>query len=446
MGQAVRKVWLHSLLKLAGFLVLGGVVGTWLGLFWPALTLVLGAFLAWHLGNVFRLHRWLRSNRRFEPSEGYGVWAEIFQSMERRQQESRRRRSTLLRIVREFREATAALPDAVIVMDRQFKILWCNKGASRLMGLKRSKDVGQRLTDLVRSPNLVRWLNALEEAPEGLMLDAPGDQERILRLRMFDYAQGQHLMIGRDITRIQQVEKMRRDFVANVSHELRTPLTVVSGYIETMADEIDEEWSPIVERVEDQTGRMRAIVEDLLTLSRLDSAEAPETEQTVEVDRLLRTVVEAAEILSDNEHEITSTIASGLQLRGSQKDLNSCFTNLVSNAVRYTPTGTKIHISWACPEDQAVFTITDNGPGIPAQHIPRLTERFYRVSTDRSRASGGTGLGLAIVKHVLALHNATLEIESKVGTGSVFRCLFPAERILVDERRQPNRSDDRQHA
>ncbi len=430
MANSIRKIWLASLLRLGVLLFIGGLIGALIGHFWPMMTLVLTGYLVWHLGNIYRLHRWLRSNRRFEPTEGYGIWAEIFHVMRKRQQESSQRRGRLSRIVREFREATAALPDAIVVTDAQFNIVWCNVGASRLLGLKRNKDLGQPLTNLVRDPTMVQWLNALDEAPEGLVIDSPTDRERKLRLRLFDYASGQHLLIGRDITRIQQVEKMRRDFVANVSHELRTPLTVVSGYIETMADDIDEEWSPIVDRVEEQTGRMRAIVEDLLTLSRLDSAEAPETEQSVEVDRLLRTVVDAAEVLSDNEHEITAQIQPGLQLLGSQKDLNSCFTNLVSNAIRYTPRGTKIHLKWVAQDDEAVFSVTDDGPGIPAQHLSRLTERFYRVSTDRSRASGGTGLGLAIVKHVLALHNARLEINSQVGKGSEFRCTFPPERVV----------------
>ncbi len=438
MSHALRKIWTVMLSRLALLLVAGATLGFWLGNVWMLIALVLAGYLAWHLGNIYRLHRFLRSNRRFARTDGYGIWADVFGRMRKRQKESGKRKKRLSAIVREFREATAALPDAIVITDSQMRIVWSNLGAKNLLGLHRSKDAGRKLTDLVRDPALNRWLANHEEAPEGLILSSPSSRQRKLRLRLFDYAQGQHLIIGRDITRIQQVEQMRKDFVANVSHELRTPLTVVSGYIETMADEVDADWLPIIQRVEEQTGRMRDIVEDLLTLSRLDSAESLEIENDVAADSLARGAVESAMVISEDQHEFDCFITDHLHLIGSSKDLASCFTNLTSNAVRYTPPGSRIEVRWEMRGDNAVFEVADNGPGISAQHLHRLTERFYRVSTDRSRASGGTGLGLAIVKHVLALHGAELQIDSKIGIGSRFRCIFPPDRIrdLSQERLQ----------
>lgn len=428
-ARKLATAWRASLLRLAAALLVAMLLGVALDALWLCLALALAIHLAWHLVNLFRLHRWLKEHRRFSPPEGLGIWSEIFEAMYRRQKESRRRKQRLLSIVREFREATIALPDGVVILDHAFRIQWFNPGASALMDFRKSQDLGRPLTHLMRDPAVRHWLERADAGPEGLVVSAPSGDRR-LRLRMFRYAEGQYLLVARDITQIQRVEAMRKDFVANVSHELRTPLTVISGYVETMAGETSAEWQPIVRRLEEQTARMRAIVEDLLTLSRLDASQTLDQEVAVNVRSLVHSVASEAEMLSQGRHELVWDAEAEPIIMGSPKDLRSAFMNLVSNAIRYTPAEGRIAFRWYGRDGQGVFEVADNGPGIAAQHIPRLTERFYRVSTDRSRATGGTGLGLAIVKNILALHDATLEIESQVGLGSTFRCVFPASRTL----------------
>ncbi|MDX1570949.1 MAG: phosphate regulon sensor histidine kinase PhoR [Xanthomonadales bacterium] len=430
MGNIIPKAWKASLLKLAGGLAVGALVGTLLGAPLASVAVVLALFLGWHLANAFRLHGQLKSNRRIAPIGGIGVWSDIFATLARRQDESRRRKRRLLSIVREFRNATAALHDGVLLLDQKLNILWFNPSAVEMLALSRRQDIGRRVTNLIRDPAVHTWLKDHDEHPEGVIIDAPSDPERKLRLRAFSYEQGQHLLLIRDITQIQLADRMRKDFVANVSHELRTPLTVISGYIETMSGEVDPEWQTVLDRLGEQTNRMRLIIDDLLTLSRLNEAKEIEEEVLVDVPAMLEKIATEARQLSGGKHEIEVDCEMRRGLRGSSKDLQSAFVNLVFNAVRYTQEGGLIRIRWFKNEDgSAVLSVQDNGPGIASQHLPRLTERFYRVSKDRSRATGGTGLGLAIVKNVLLLHQANLEIESEIGRGSEFRCVFPATRI-----------------
>lgn len=424
--------WKASLAKLLFLLIFGAVTGWIAGLLWPSLTIVLGAYLIWHLVNLYRLHRWITTNRRFTPPQGWGIWSEVFGGLYLHQNESRRRKHRLLSIVREFREATTVLPDGVIVLDSQWHIQWFNRGASDLLGLHKTKDPGRPITHLLRDPSVRNWLDtALESnADQGLVISSPDNIDRRIRLRVFSYANGQKLMVARNITELQRVEAMRKDFVANVSHELRTPLTVITGYLETMAGETNEEWLPIVQRMEKQSNRMRAIVEDLLTLSRLDASDGIEQEELINGQQIIADLLSEARMISDGKHQLDAVSQPGLMVSGNREDLRSAFINLVSNAVRYTPPGGKIVLRWeSYGRGGARFVVSDNGPGIAQQHIPRLTERFYRISTDRSRQSGGTGLGLAIVKNILVLHQAVLEIQSEPGTGSEFRCIFPQQRI-----------------
>lgn len=426
-GSSARRASLGGFVAL---LAVAAVVGAPFNAAWAALTAMLAAWLGWHLGHLYRLHQRLETRRRLTPPTGQGIWSQVVGSMHRRQEDSRGRKRRLLDIVREFREATVAFPDGVVILDTEFRIRWFNPGASRLMGFRKRQHLRRPLTDLMADPAVHRWLERDDETREGLIVDAPSGDRR-LRLRLYRYSNKGYVMVTRDITRIQQVEAVRQDLVASVSHELRTPLTVISGYVETMAGEAGAEWAPIVERLEAQTARMRAIVEDLLTLSRLDASISPDQEVVVNVVGIVQSVASEARLLSEGRHTITCEVEEELAVLGSPNDLRSAFMNLVSNAIRYTPDGGAVSFCWYQRQDEAVFEVADNGPGIATAHVSRLTERFYRVSPDRSRATGGTGLGLAIVKNVLALHDARLEIESQVGRGSIFRCVIPEERTLT---------------
>ncbi len=342
-----------------------------------------------------------------------------------------RRRGSLVGLVRAFRDAAAALPDALVAIDEERRIRWFNTAAGRLLGLAYPDHLGRRADEVVAIPGLPAWLAADGAEPLNDVA-APGDADVHLSLRLIPYADNHALLLGRDISQVLRVEKVRRDFVANVSHELRTPLTVVHGYLDLIEPEQVPEFESILRELRKQSHRMTQIVEDLLTLSRLDSGENL-PQMRVAMGPLVRTLLRDAEGLSRGRHVITLEHDDGQDLLGSPKDLYSAFSNLVSNAVRYTPVGGHITIGWRTGPDGGRLSVRDSGHGIPARHLPRLTERFYRVSTSRSRESGGTGLGLSIVKHVLQLHDAHLDVQSEVGVGSTFACIFGVERLLPPE-------------
>ena len=334
----------------------------------------------------------------------------------------------LLRLLRAFRDAAAALPDAVVALDPDQRIQWFNAATGRLLGLRYPQDVGAHLTNLVRAPRFAEWLR--DGARESLTdLPSPADANLRLSTRLIRYADQRALLVVRDVSPLMRLEQVRRDFVANVSHELRTPLTVVHGYLDMIEPEQFPEYEPILHELRSQSRRMTQIVEDLLTLSRLESGtELPQ--ERVAMRPMLEAMRREAEALSQGAHEIVAELQGVHDLQGSAKDLHSAFSNLVSNAVRYTPAGGRITLRWESGAAQARLSVIDTGNGIPAQHLPRLTERFYRVSTSRSRETGGTGLGLSIVKHVLQLHQAHLDIASEPGVGSTFACVFDASRLL----------------
>jgi two-component system, OmpR family, phosphate regulon sensor histidine kinase PhoR len=342
-----------------------------------------------------------------------------------------RRRTRLFGLLRAFRDAAVALPDALVAVDGEQRILWFNAAAGRLLGLVYPNHLDQRLSEVVAIPGIVGWIEA--GGAEALTeVTAPSDPDIHLSLRLIPYAEDHALLLARDVSQVLRLEKVRRDFVANVSHELRTPLTVVHGYLDLIEPEQVPEFESIMRELRNQSRRMTQIVEDLLTLSRLDAEEAL-PESRVAMGPLLRTLHRDAEGLSRGRHAISLDITGEHDLRGSPKDLYSAFSNLVSNAVRYTPVGGTITIGWHSGARGGRLEVRDTGHGISPQHLPRLTERFYRVSTSRSRESGGTGLGLSIVKHVLQLHDAHLDVSSEVGVGSTFTCIFGAERLLQPE-------------
>ncbi len=345
-----------------------------------------------------------------------------------------RRERRLLAQLRDVRDAVSSLPDAVVLLDRQGEVRWFNAAATRLLGLRQRQ--GERpLAGQIAGSELGAWLQTDMRQPATDM-PAPADASLRLSVTMMPFGSHLRLLLARDISTLSRLEQVRRDFVANVSHELRTPLTVIHGYLELLDPEDAPELAPVLREMRMQSQRMGQIVEDLLTLSRLETREALPDED-VAMPPLLETLRREAEALSQGRHAISVELGTEVHLRGSLHDLHSAFSNLVSNAVRYTPSGGAIVIGWRQRADGgATFSVRDSGLGISAEHLSRLTERFYRVSSSRSRESGGTGLGLSIVKHVLNLHQARLVVESEPGKGSTFSCVLDASRVL-----QPKNSE-----
>ena len=396
------------------------------------LTAALFGYCLWSLVSLYQMQQWLRSRRRRPPPEDRGVWSDISAHVFQRQHRERSRKRRLVALLREFREAAAALPDGVVVLTRGRSIQWFNEAAQRLLGLVMPRDRRAHIDTFLPAPARAWIAGDAEDEP---LREVTSDVDPSLRLsfRLIPYTHDQLLLVVRDVTPLVRLEQVRRDFVANVSHELRTPLTVLHGYLEMLDSETAPQLAPVMEDLRSQSRRMTQIVEDLLTLSRLDAQQQPLPER-VPMRAMLNTLKREAEALSQGRHKILLVRECEQDLLGGVDYLHSAFSNLVSNAVRYTPAGGTIEISWrSTPDGGARFAVADTGVGIPAEHLPRISERFYRVSTSRSRDTGGTGLGLSIVKHVLQVHEARLEIESKVGVGSTFSGIFGKDRLAAPE-------------
>ena len=430
MARELRNAWLTTAGRIGLVLAGAGVVGALAGYPWQALTAAALGALAWQSWMLSRLVRHVAMRQRPRPHPGRGVWHELDRLLRRNRHEQHARNRHLLALLRAYRAAAAALPDAVVVVDRNSqRIHWFNDAATPLLGLQAPRDLQAPLGERLQPMPIAHWLASGRHAEPLSDVRSPVSPEVQLNLRLIPYSDTLWLLIARDVTQRMRLEQMRSDFVANVSHELRTPLTVVHGYLEMLDPADHPEWEPVLIEMRRQSQRMTQLVEDLLTLSRLEASEAL-TEESVPMAGMLVALRREAEALSQQRHTITVEDDAHVDLWGSQKELHSAFSNLVSNAVRYTPTGGSIAIRHARAADGgALVSVQDSGYGIPAAHLPRLTERFYRVSASRSRESGGTGLGLAIVKHILGLHQARLEIESEVGRGTRFTCHFGAERV-----------------
>lgn len=419
-------------LATAGAVLLAGVgAGQLLGSPAGGVAAGLLVYLSWHFVQLIRFLRWLDGPKGRSAPVRVGIWLFAIDAVSGLKERGRKRKRKLSRMLSGFQESTDALPDATVVLDDEGRIEWWNGVAARVLGVDKKRDNGRRIDDLVTDPVFLEYL-ARGDYERPLQIPAPVDASASLEVRIVPYGKGKKLLQARDITRLHQLETVRRDFVANVSHEMRTPLTVVHGYLETMEDSRDERlsgWAGIISQMHQQTTRMQRIVEELLLLSRLETQEEREGQEVVDVPLLLQDLREEARKLSgDAGHRITLEVDDGLSLFGSPSELDSAFSNLIFNAVRYTPAGGAIRIGWNQGDGGPRFTVADTGIGIAAEHLPRLTERFYRVDVGRSRKSGGTGLGLAIVKHVMTRHEGRLEIESEPGKGSLFSCCFPAAR------------------
>lgn len=429
MPRHIRSAWFKTLATLTTVLLLSGVAGWALGDAWMGLAIAAIGALAWHYWRLRRVLGRLTARQRWEIADGAGVWNELDRVVSRNQHEMRVRKRRLLDMLRSYRAAAAALPDAVVVLDRNSqRVQWFNEAATTLLGLHHPGDLGQALVQRLQPMPLAHWLAGGRNAEPILDVPSPVDPAIRLNLRLIPYSADHWLLIARDVSKLLRLEQVRRDFVANVSHELRTPLTVVHGYLDMMDPEDFPGTGPMLEEMRKQSQRMAQLVEDLLTLSRLESQEAGDAE-VVAMLPMLATLRREAEAHSQGRHQITVEDHAGVDLLGSIKELHSAFSNLVTNAVRYTPAEGQVRVIFSREGDGVVLAVHDTGYGIPANHLPRLTERFYRVSSSRSRESGGTGLGLSIVKHILGLHHARLDIQSEVGKGSTFSCHFDAAHV-----------------
>lgn len=388
-----------------------------------------------HIRHLVKLERWLQLSDHSSGSipAGSGAWDDAFAHLARYVRQHSQSQELLSLALERMQRVTAAMPDGIVILDESDRIEWCNPVAEHHLGINLLLDAGQQITYLVRQIPFVEYL-AARQYSNPLILKQMRQQGIIVSLQLVPYGYNQKLLISRDITRFERIETMRRDFIANVSHELRTPLTVISGFLETLSinENIHADFSKrALALMSEQTTRMQRLIEDLLILSRLENEQNKMSEKTVNVVNLLNDVLQDAESLSAGRHYIKLNLATQDQLLGSEEELRSAFSNLISNAIRYTPDKGEISINWEKSDGQeGMFSVQDSGIGIEAEHIPRLTERFYRVDNSRSRETGGTGLGLAIVKHVLSRHEARLEITSQVGKGSRFTIRFPAKRLI----------------
>ncbi len=395
------------------------------------LILALLGYICWILYRIKELETWVREARRkIPPSDDFGgVWGEIADDVRLLCKRYDKEKIRLQAIVERVQDMTSALSDAVVLVDNHANIEWWNTAAQRLLRFQ-ELDRGHRLVNFVRHPSFVAYF-------EGGAYDKPLELESLrkegqhLQFYVHPFGQGERLVVIRDVTRVKRLEQMRKDFVSNVSHELRTPLTVIRGYIETLLDAPDmaDKWKTAMRQMLQQSNRMGALVNDLITLSRMETDENDHANNAVAIAPLVRSIIADAQALGDTKHHITLSGDETLTLLGDERELHSAISNLVFNAVKYSPNGGNIRVDIANMREGATISVSDEGLGIDPKHIPRITERFYRVDEGRSSAMGGTGLGLAIVKHALMRHDAELRISSRLGQGSAFSCHFPAERV-----------------
>ena len=417
----------------AGWLVDGGwaaALGAWLGGLWWALV---------QLGRAHRLESWFRNGAEGEPPRMHGLWREVADRIRRVLRLREREVQSHVERLQRFLGAIQASPNGVTLLDAEGRIEWCNSAASQHLGLHPERDLGQHVAHLVRDPAFSRYVQQTQYDHE-VQMDGRSESisQRVhLSVQLYPYGAGQHLLLTRDITAKMQTEAMRRDFVANVSHEIRTPLAVLSGFVETLQSLPlpPEQQQQYLDLMAVQAGRMQTLVNDLLTLSQLEGSPPPHPTEQMALQPFMVRIEADARALSALQGDGTSTAhdlvfaqTPDWQLLGSRTELHSAVSNLVSNAVRYTPAGGRIEVGWREHGDELVMAVRDTGPGIGPEHLPRLAERFYRVDHSRSRETGGTGLGLAITKHVAQRHGGMLRIESQLGVGSTFMLVLPASR------------------
>jgi two-component system phosphate regulon sensor histidine kinase PhoR len=387
----------------------------------------LAVYVIWHLVNLLRLGSWIQNPER-DPPRSLGVWADVFDRIRSMEAQAGEQEARYQALIDDFQNVTDAIPDATLIVDVNSTLAGFNHAAGTLLGLREKDDIGRPVSNLIRSTDLIDWLAARDQEKSSLEMAVPGNEPAWFDIVAVSIRGNQRLIILHDVSEVHNVERIKRDFVTNVSHELRTPLTVMRGYLELLLDRPSDETRDALQRMHTQAIQMQSMLDDLLELSRLQAVEANGEEENVDVPSMLMQLREQAEEISRGSHSLLFEVKSGLSLSGVKSSLESAFRNLIVNALKYTPAGGSVSISWHDSNEGPTLTVADTGIGISKREIPRLTERFYRVGSDRGRESGGTGLGLAIVKHVLNGHQARLVIESEYGVGSRFTCIFPPER------------------
>ena len=417
-------------IRLIGAAILGLLVGWPFG--WPiaGAALTLAATLAWQLLNLFRVHWWVHHRTLSAPPDLGGAWGDLITQVARLHRRKRFHKQRFIQLFRQIQRSTAALPDGVVILNAEREIVWFNRMAAQLLELRRPADLGLRIENLMRQPELARYLEGGDYS-NPLVIRHGLAEGVFLSMQLVPYGEGQLMLLAHDVSRQMRLEAMRKDFVANASHELRSPLTVISGYLETLSQDpaLHADFSGPIAEMRRQAERMTIIVRDLLELSRLEMSDAEVKGEPIDVAALITTL--RKDVLARPEHprEVRVQSDEATALVGSPSEIHSAFFNLVDNAVKYTPTEGRISMKWWLDEEGGHFMVSDTGIGVEPEHIPRLTERFYRVDKGRSRNRGGSGLGLAIVKHVLQRHGGELSITSTPGRGSEFVCHFPPRRV-----------------
>ena len=430
----MKTIWRNTILRwligLAACLTIGLVLGHLMAV---VLLYVLGT-LYWQFYQLYTFHHWLRHSGRKAPPETSGIWGEVFDSVYRLQKKQRKSKRRMRQALTRIESSTAALKEGVIMADNQGNLEWWNNSAAHFLGLMRPVDRGQAITNIVRNPDFFRYFSQ-KRFGEPLVIKSPAKDGVYLEIQTTLYDKNDHLIFIRDVTRLHLLEQMRKDFVANASHELKTPLTVIKGYLETLSmfkDSLPGSMQKGIVNMSEQSERMEHLIEDLLLLSRLESNDKREVDQWLKVSDLIQAIQKMASPMLSEQHQLRFDVPDDARIYGSYKELYSAFSNLVVNAIKYSPDGGEINVMWEANEFSGVFSVQDAGLGIEPRYIPRLTERFFRVDKGRGSKTGGTGLGLAIVKHVLLHHDAKLQIRSQPGFGSTFSCHFPANRTRMD--------------
>jgi two-component system phosphate regulon sensor histidine kinase PhoR len=401
----------------------GKLTGWYLPAFWICCLIYLGH----HLANIHSMLMWLRTGGKI-PS-GSGIWEEIYYLIYRLRRRNKARKKRLLQMLERFRTATAALPDATVVLGPRDEIDWFNEAAGKLLGFRKS-DLGQQVSNLIRYPKFAEFLRA-SNYTETMNMPSPAAERTQLEIRVVPYGEDLRLLLAQDVTQLRFMERVRTDFVANVSHELRTPLTVLRGYVETLdaASEMSERHRKIFNRMQEQTERMQNLIDGLLSLTRLESTHSA-AHAPVDVPSMLRSICDEYQVADNQQATLELRLDTAAHLSGAESELRSVFSNLIGNAVKYTPANGHIQVRWREERDQLIVDVEDDGPGIALEHLPRLTERFYRVETEGVPRTSGAGLGLAIVKHAMSRHDGELKIRSRPGKGSCFSCIFPIGRAI----------------
>lgn len=421
----------QDLRLLAFFLIIAAFIGFGTGYLGPCLLVAFGLFFALQMRSLYLVNDWISNHPYDVPPNLDGIWGALLFNVYRAQRQERIVQAEMVGLIDRAQSSLVALQEAVVLIDESHQIEWWNPAAEKLLGIQ-SLDRGRNILTILRQPVFIEYFHHIDDAPDGLKMKSSVFEDHYVQVKMTRFGGESRLLVAYDVTRMHNLEQMRKDFVDNISHELRTPLTVLSGYIETFTDQedINPRWKRAFEQMQSQTRRMNALVNDLLLLSRLENDKNIVKNQIIDMPNLMNQLFDDAQAYNvDYGHTLNLDIDSHCDLLGSDMELASAFTNLITNAIKYTPKGGTVTIGWHDDGENGYFSVQDTGIGIDPKHLPRLTERFYRVDSARSRQTGGTGLGLAIVKHVLMQHNAHLEIESKENKGSLFKVVFPKDRL-----------------